>query len=475
MKLMNPSDALSQLWPLPIEENRGNLSNYKEPWCSQNMNRSVKNTGMYEAGGSLYWLDYSFCTLDDSDKVLTEEPSMHEILEAELIHLPEKEGERLYFDDALACYGVEANLTGTCPGKLRLMHRRKILYSWYLAMARALHQSDDARVQQLHQCALTVTLRLHLRTTGTDLLLNSLRLSEKMKAGEAGDSFQLFAKKLGHLADEKNVKMGSLLPQLSEDKISFNKAPVNKTMLAAAEKLYSVLTPGVERALLATQREFGRSIWSQHYNNLMRLVQICGKQIQTWGRGDLAELVEACLQAGYIALKRGQVDASFFTLSKLDSRGESVGWVQATCVKILLVQNVLEMARLSLQTAAGQQTEDERQKLLHVLDGICSPLGFDKSLPHISAQAPDTSSPKGPDEDTRDDIEMADPIEGLTNGLAKHLRNIVVLVRDLWEGDYERDLWEFAGEKNPTDKIMRGSESELAKAFRTASSEPWQF
>ena len=36
------------------------LSNYKEVWTPANCKTSVATTGMYEAGGSLLWLDPGF-------------------------------------------------------------------------------------------------------------------------------------------------------------------------------------------------------------------------------------------------------------------------------------------------------------------------------------------------------------------------------------------------------------------------------
>ena len=193
---LKEEERLRDLSPLSIHRETSD-GGFREAWHLDNYRDSVKSRGMYEAGGSLYWLDAIVSMGGWSrDVVLAEEPSWEEVLEAERVLMPETRAkEDMYFSDPFLAYTVSrTSPDGTkWPSNLRVMKRLVHLYAWYTAMTRALAESKSDRVRALHYMALTVSIRVY-HHTGNDaeqtehFILKSLQNSEKVRLGSAGDS-----------------------------------------------------------------------------------------------------------------------------------------------------------------------------------------------------------------------------------------------------------------------------------------------
>ena len=69
--------------PLPIQAGSGSndLRNYKEVWCRQNCKVSAETTGMYEAGGNLFWVDMQIPEAVGSQGVIADEPPLSQVIE----------------------------------------------------------------------------------------------------------------------------------------------------------------------------------------------------------------------------------------------------------------------------------------------------------------------------------------------------------------------------------------------------------
>ncbi|CAK9059821.1 Uncharacterized protein SCF082_LOCUS31619, partial [Durusdinium trenchii] len=433
---------LRELAPLTVPSNRsggGKLSNFKETWNSENCRYAIKNSEQYEAGGSLYWLQLGFC----SDGVLLlEEPSVEEVLLAMDALMP-AEASKLFFPDAFATYASASAVTGDgFPSGLQLLHRHVQVFAWYTAMAKALQSTDSSRVEKLHEMALTATIRVHATTEVLPVNVLSLRLSEKAKVEDKGDSFVLFAKKVSLIRREhSSAPFGEFLQKLIDEGIRFNGKLVHRTLLQAVQSVDSLLTPSAEKVLGQTQREFGRSVWAESYTKLARVSQSCVKYCsQPNSKLVASELFKLTLETFVMQLRRGLVPASFFTQEALEPRG---------------------------MQSDGCTSKDQRAHLTDVLGKIGTPTLYEHEIPL-------TETTEAAAADGEELTQHEDAFAKLTSDLPKPYRAVAELVQGLWEGDYEKEIKElFASDPDAQNSILSESQqtksSKLSKGFRAAA------
>ena len=106
--------------------------------------------------------------------------------------------------------------------------------------------------------------------------LKSLRLSEKAKVEDKGDSLVLFARKVSLIRrEDSSAPFGEVLQRLIDEGVRFNGKLVHRTLLQAS----------AEKVLGQIQREFGRSVWAESYTKLARVSRSCVKyrRIAVWG------------------------------------------------------------------------------------------------------------------------------------------------------------------------------------------------
>ncbi len=188
---------LQDLQPLLIPTNVGEKKgSFREPWNTENCAVSIRNSNMYEAGGSLYWLDavVSMGGWTD-DSVMLEEPSWNDICEAESVLVPEVGvNERLYFSEPFLAFSKSSPSSVGYPSNLRIMRGITPLYAWYVAACRALQMSKSARLEALDVMARSISVRLyHCSKTDSNeaknfYIIKSLQNSEKAKVASVGDS-----------------------------------------------------------------------------------------------------------------------------------------------------------------------------------------------------------------------------------------------------------------------------------------------
>ena len=465
LKKIDPSmpcdENLSRLAPLEID-NKSDVKSFKEAWSCQHCKMSVATTSMYEAGASLYWLDPHLC----SDNVLTvEEPSLLEVLDAEDVVCSNGNGERLFFADCFACYAPPYVLESEdLPSKLSLLHRHTLVFAWYVAMAKALNMNDSERIKRLHEMALTITVRVHATVDPVAVALESMSVNDKTKKGNGGDTFVNFARKLKMLEGHLEKSQADFLDYLTRSNCRFNGLKINKSMLTTAIKLASMLTPAISSSLLQIQRTYGREVWSDSYSKLGRLCGLATKHASTNSAMAAEDLLHLSFQACYVAMARGHCDPSFFTQENIDPRGEAVGWARGTFTKLIVVQQLMNLAEAAFQRAPVGKAKDAARLLRDALMKIKTPLGYHQAVPK------DGSAEVAPDPN---ELLDQDPVTILTHGMEPAAQRIVEFVRDLWEGDYETDLTEIALEANPCDVLLKSDCSiNLAKTYRTCAAAP---
>ena len=188
---------LKDMEPLTIptlaEEKKGS---FREPWRTDNCSVSVRNSNMYEAGGSLYWLDpiVSMGGWAD-DAPMLEEPSWYDVCEAESVLVPDVSvKERLYFPDPFLAFTKITPDGVSYPSNLRIMKGLTGVYGWYVAACRALQCHKGPRIEALDVMARTISVRLYHYGKTNDheahnfYLVKSLQNSEKSKVANVGDS-----------------------------------------------------------------------------------------------------------------------------------------------------------------------------------------------------------------------------------------------------------------------------------------------
>ena len=95
--------------------------------------------------------------------------------------------------------------------------------------------------------------------------------------------------------------------------------------------------------VLASQSEFGRSLWSSRTSKLSRVAQLANKQVSVWNLADgsasskrARDLMLFSMEACLTALRREQCNLAFFNLDTIDKPGG--GWAQGTFVKTYLMR-----------------------------------------------------------------------------------------------------------------------------------------
>ncbi|CAE7639042.1 unnamed protein product [Symbiodinium necroappetens] len=491
---LSGESKLKDLAPLSIEKNKAVQTNFRESWSPTSCQVSMERRDMYEAGGSLFWLDGLVTLAGWKDEpVLVEPPSMWEVLEAEEVLVPECQNQ-LYFGDPFLAFVQNYGNGVSFPSGMRLMRGILPLFAWYVAACRVilepLSKARTERLTALHTMALTVSIRAYYynpREGKSNIILRSLQNSEKSKITAPGDSFQMFVKKLGQFMEsapkEESDSQPKLLKFLVDRNIRFNGSLVNRTLLQASVNFYKLLTPGIESTLDAIQREFGRAVWSAGYNKIMRLCQIAAKMAGDWPTEvSVSDLVHFALDCCLMQLRRKQCGPEFYKMETLVT--ERSGWVPITCLKCYLIMHLLSVSKAAAEKESESKSATSRlpKKLLHeAMQKVASPSSYDENVPlprseeaeDVLEEGPGPASASASASKPNEEQACADAMARVTEMLSKAGRACVELVRDLMEGKHEDALAKLTSVKDPLYHLMEGSASDakhLGKAFRASVS-----
>ena len=192
---LKTNQQLKELCPLTIPTKGEQMQgNFREQWRVENCQRSVSTSNMYEAGGSLYWLEpiVSLGGWHD-DAPMVEEASWFDIWEAASVAIPEGVGDqdKLYFGDPFLAFTSVSPDGVRFPSNLRVMRGVVLLQAWYVSMLKAIRNRDPCRIESLHVMALTISIRLYHNPKDKSVsffVLKSLQNSEKPKLTSVCDS-----------------------------------------------------------------------------------------------------------------------------------------------------------------------------------------------------------------------------------------------------------------------------------------------
>jgi len=170
--------------PLEIRAAAGeaDMVSYKAPWKLQNAKLALGGTGLYEASGSLFWLN-PFPSDAQSSKCAGDTPSWKSIHSAADAFRPDdikafemgsegpKGQKRILFPGVMAVHAptLDGFLADAFPGNMQVVTGHVLIYAWYLAMFDALEGGHTLWVASLFQAALTATIRAYVCASTPEL------------------------------------------------------------------------------------------------------------------------------------------------------------------------------------------------------------------------------------------------------------------------------------------------------------------
>ena len=274
--------------PLKIEKKNdtSKLSNFKETWTPANCVSSIATTGLYEAGGSLFWLDPGF--------VGGHVPLLHQAPQWSVVakYAQEffgrtacgaaEEGEsglgRLLFPCVVEAYECDAERDWSkMPRSLKLLAGQPMLFAWYLAAARALQRSDDALLTVLWQAALTCTVRVEATDSVAKLAVSAVAASEKYsRFADMADTFFHWTTKVQGILDDVDPSGKTSAPvvakKLADMGVRYRGALISKAHLYSVGHIRDFFDDSSLQVLRLIETEFGRNVLSTDYTKLSRFL-----------------------------------------------------------------------------------------------------------------------------------------------------------------------------------------------------------
>ena len=274
--------------PLKIEKESktSKLSNFKETWTPANCASSIATTGLYEAGGSLFWLDPGF--VGGHVPLLHQAPQWSVVAKYTQEFFSRtacgaaEEGEsglgRLLFPCVVEAYECDAGRDWSkMPRSLKLLAGQPMLFAWYLAAARALQRSDDALLTVLWQAALTCTVRVEATDSVAKLAVSAVAASEKYsRFADMADTFFHWTTKVQGILDDVDPSRKQSAPvlatKLADMGVRYRGALISKAHLYSVGHIRDFFDDSSLQVLRLIENEFGRHVLSTDYTKLSRFL-----------------------------------------------------------------------------------------------------------------------------------------------------------------------------------------------------------
>ena len=399
---------LHEVPPPRVEDNKaGNsVTTFREPWNAANAEFSVATTQWYEAAGLVYWFDAMNRSWEGQD--VCWEVSMSQYQAAlgawtkEVFTSSNKDPSlrRYIFEGTFpTAVSTLAELQQAKAGEnkdvsfkdLPLLAGHGLILGFYGACDEALRENDGARLLKLHEAGNSVLIRVRLGPDVGDVVKDSLRWSEQVRAMAAAgaDSFLQFVSKVVCIPSIKaaTCKIQSLLHALKTEGIHYACKPASRATAVAIAAVMPFAAVGAVRnavqALDALMYESGCSV--NEMTKLQRMCQLADKLAGQQSKEFLVFLIEA-LHVGleFNDLKASELKVEFLT-SQAASKQAAFVHYQA---KKFLYDVWLREAIGSLAASAGR--ESIREGLEKVLDSMPrSPTAFAR---RFASGQPETAS-----------------------------------------------------------------------------------
>ena len=426
------------------------LQSFKEAWQPKNALTSCQNTGMYEAGGNLLWIDPEVAV--ENTEIPSEDPAWHAVCRmAQSMSEPmvqENGQKRIRFPVVLSCArrsGMVGMDDSSYPsgGALVMLGGHGVLWSWYVAMAQALQNSDPDLIKMLYECALTTTLCMWTTTESKIRALESLRLSENIRTVGllSVDNFVLFAKKIWYMMGTEKPDLKKLVSQ----DVRFHGGLVNTTMLRVITSLKPFLTPEIEGLLSTLDREFGMEVLTASYNKIKLFLAAVKNSAQV-GSWVLATMI--------LALRRGEVNPNDFKVDSYQKGKGRASFIQVACANLVIVCHFMALAE-----GVSQLDAPLAAKLKAVADDLENPFKYYEKFPKSGAAEVD-GDPEEKDAVTADGESNPDYLQQLQDSSAPvSVVLFAEMLHKVYEGHHDEDVQLLA--ESPTPEQVLSQQTDL--------------
>ena len=411
------------------------LVSYKNPWCDQDASVSLQKSCMYEAGGSVFWLN-PFTACEEEEALAGKTPTFADIYECapefNAHQVPSSVAgntiERVVFRQHLIIFGwtLDTFVQPEFAGCLKVLTGHVRVWAWYVEMLKAIESHDLARVALLLQAGLTVTLQARVGAV-SDMAVLSMQSSgcDRNYAHVATDSFLFFARKLefAFRGDGGDMSTARQLAFCSDAKIYFNGKPVSKCMLECARTINTKMTPAVKQSLQVIEDRHGKEALTAKHHCLSRLFSICVNEASNpqWQTSDAATLVELYLSYLTWALQHEFVKPEDITTEWLD---KSKHGLPGSCSLVLAKAQLVVFFRNLLRDLPGPVDSGKKHEFGCILEAFSSYHNFDLKFYRVILDSDDRARPG------------TEPINIGSSG-AQDLRD---LLRKVFEGEYDKTL-----------------------------------
>ncbi len=416
--------GLASLAPLDIaSKDVVGLSSYKEPWKHARCQASVTTTGMYEAGGNIFWVSWRRPT-GESEAISGAPPRWSHVVEVAtrwfsrdaLVPGGPGERQRLVFPVPLLVHAKSLDNIGTpFPASLEMLSGHLWVWAWARGMMTAITTHDTNMVRALLEAALTATIHLKVGMSMAAQAAATIVDSElnKTKDKLSSDSFLAFARKCWVIfshADTagKVATAGGKSTLLKTLGVTYGGSPVGKSMLTAILHLSERFSKKALAIMAEIEYAHGREVLTLHYTKLGRLgtlVAGTGLDLTPQEVGDyFLEYLKFALDFELVGPKDVTVD---WMDKQRDGNPGALGTALGRRQLVALVASWVEDLKESPQ---GQSLHGELSEVLPMFAGYAS---YEKAFP-MTAAAPSSepadsslAAPQGQDDGAASDDEDA--------------------------------------------------------------------
>lgn len=334
---------------------------FKEMWDCGHAASSLSLNGLYEAGGSLFWIQ----PLPESGQV-----SWTNVVKGLSLLNPKKmqhgASSRILWPFCLETSAKDYQVNkDKYPLGLQLLHGHTVVFSWWLDMYQALVDTDEVKIGQLIECALCATVQVRLLNTAAEIAAASIEAAAQTweLASCLSEPFHIFAMKLTPILDSmpkkdraSQAKIVTYLQANYRNQLRFQGKALNKTMFSAAQAVCQAFPDGgLGQRLLNLMFLWHGPILSS-YARLYKMVTTVSGWTKDSGSQNNAlqeDIVASTIAFALFDLKTEDIYAHELTSEDMLFGDANVpGWLQMAFLRfccLQFLQNVADKANASQQ------------------------------------------------------------------------------------------------------------------------------
>ena len=447
--ILASNKGLADLEPLHIGTKQSVGVSYKQHWVPENCKDAMQKSGLYEAGGVLFWIDPETC--GSTFSVPTVEPTWGAVCDiAESSFEPVGVSDvwafkkRILFPVSLSAKWMVKDLPkSTYPTRLVCLGGHAFIYAWYVKIFDALDARDSAAIRLLSETAMTVTLCVWNNMADTEAAMQSIKASEVIRASSKVmcDSFITFMDKIymtQGLCPGVGCVPQSCVAPLQKSNVRYNNGLINSSMVKAMSSVGSMLTPRARQLMGFIEARFGLEVLTGSYNKVRMLANGCQK-VGTEG-------FEWCLETMYMALKRDLLEAvDFKNETFMKGKDGCPSWISMALTQRTVVQHFVALAD-GVAKVDANLSNTLREK---VISKVATPLLYDAAFPHkSSADAESDRDEKDVDDEAGE--EQDDLVAELGRaGCCKGAILLAEAFKKTWDGTYDTAIASLANHGSP--------------------------